>query len=206
MTRSKPTGELVSLIDNSSIKKRCEKVSQKKNYWLGTKARSDEQHVAVNQHNKAKNARKLHKRAAASFQTPVPLEVRKSACHENISQMLRRQAIAYFYRLYFCDEPNIDDIITPIMKHCKIPDNSRRGVKKIIESLRKAQEEEEANLQPTMKQKLGSGGSEGIIREDSIEKKMLGDCTFIESDHCLCREVQRDLGKDSCCRGYNGAR
>ena len=120
MTRSKPTGELVSLIDNSSIKKRYEKVSQKKNCWLETTARSDEQHVAVIQHNKAKNARKLHKRAAASFQTPVPLEVRKSACHEGISQMLRRQAIAYFYRMYFCDEPNIDDIITPIMKHCKI--------------------------------------------------------------------------------------
>ena len=58
MTRSKPTGELLSLIDNSSIKKRCEKVSQKKNYWLGTTAKSDEQHVAVIQHNKAKNARK----------------------------------------------------------------------------------------------------------------------------------------------------
>ena len=67
MTRSKPTGELVSLIDNSSIKKRCEKVSQKKNYWLGIRARSDEQHVAVIQHNKAKKAaKKSHKRAAAS--------------------------------------------------------------------------------------------------------------------------------------------
>ena len=51
MTRSKPTGELLSLIDNSSRKKKYEKVSQKKNYWLGTKARSDEQHVAVKQHN-----------------------------------------------------------------------------------------------------------------------------------------------------------
>ena len=109
MTRSKPTGELLSLIDNSSIKKRCEKVSQKKNYWLGTTARSGEQDVAVKQHNKAKKAaKKSHKRAAASFQTPVPLEVRKSACHEGISQMLRRQAIAYFYRLYFCDEPIIE--------------------------------------------------------------------------------------------------
>ena len=83
--------------------------------------------------------------------------------------MLRRQAIAYFYRLYFCDKSNIDKIITPIMKHCKILDNSRRDVKQILESLREAQEEEEANLQPTKKQKLGSGGSEGIIREDSIE-------------------------------------
>ena len=179
MTRSKPTGELVSLIDNSSIKKKYEKVSQKKNCWLGTRARSDEQDVAVIQHNKAKKAaKKSHKRAAASFQTPVPLEVRKSACHENISQMLRRQAIAYFYRLYFCDEPNIDDIITPIMKHCKIPDNSRRGVKKIIDSLRKAQEEEEANLQPPKKQKLGSGGSEGIIREDSIDSIII--CNLIQ--------------------------
>ena len=104
MTSSKPTGELLSLIDNSSIKKRCEKVSQKKNYWLGTRARSDEQDVAVIQHNKAKKAvQKVPKRAAASLQTPVPLEVGKSACHDGISQMLRRQAIAYFYRLYFCE-------------------------------------------------------------------------------------------------------
>ena len=178
MTRSKPTGELVSLIDNSTRKKRCEKVSQKKNYWRGTRARSDEQHVAVIQHNKAKNARKSHKRAAASFQTPAPLEVRKSACHEGISQMLRRQAITYFYRLYFCDEPEIDQIITPIMKHCNIPNNSRRGVKKVIESLRKAQEEEEENLQPAKKQKLGSGVSEGIIRENSIESIKI--CNLIQ--------------------------
>ena len=179
MTRSKPTGELLSFMDNSTRKKRCEKVSQKKNYWLGTTAKSDEQHVAVIQHNKAKKAaKKSHKRAAASFQTPAPLEVRKSACHEGISQMLRRQAITYFYRLYFCDEPNIDDIITPIMKHCSIPDNSRRGVRKIVESLRKAQEEEEANLHPTKKQKLGSGGSEGIIREDSIDSIII--CNLIQ--------------------------
>ena len=56
MTRSKPTGELLSLIDNSSRKKKYEKVSQKKNYWLGTAARSGEHDVAVIQHKKAKKA------------------------------------------------------------------------------------------------------------------------------------------------------
>ena len=62
MTRNKPTGELLSLIDNSTRKKRYKNVSQKKNYWLGTTARSGEQDVAVKQHNKAKKAaKKSHK-------------------------------------------------------------------------------------------------------------------------------------------------
>ena len=53
MTRSKPTGELVPMVDFHWKKRRYENASQGRSYWLGTMGLSNNQHVGVSNHKKA---------------------------------------------------------------------------------------------------------------------------------------------------------
>jgi hypothetical protein len=172
MTRSKPTGELVSMVDFHWKKRRYENVSQIKRYWLAGKGLSNNQQVGVSNHKKAHFAGdESHKGVEASLLTPEPLEVPKVASHDGIPQKLRRSAISFFYKLYFRFTTSIEAAVTSIMTLCRIPRGSRDSVRNIIKELR-VQEEEPS--QPANK----SRPWQQIIKDDSVESVLV--CTLVQ--------------------------
>ena len=73
-TRSKHTGEVISLADNSHKKKRYESPSQHRNYWLGTTARLDDGMTRVSNYKRAKNASDVYQETRHPIHaTPRPI-------------------------------------------------------------------------------------------------------------------------------------
>jgi hypothetical protein len=172
MTRSKPTGELVSTMDLNGRKRRYENPSQIKSYWLGTMGLSKKQQFAVSHRKKAiLAADESHKAVEASILTPEPLEVPKVASHEGIPHKLRKSAISFFYKLYFRLTTSIEAAVTSIMTLCRIPRGSRDSVRNIIKELR-VQEEEPS--QPANK----SRPWQQLIKDDSVESVLV--CTLVQ--------------------------
>ena len=172
MTRSKPTGELVSMVDLHWKKRRYENVSQIKRYWLAGKGLSNNQRVGVSNHKKAILAvNKALEGDKASLLTPEPLEVPKVASHDGIPQKLRKSAISFFYKLYFRLTTSIEAAVTSIMTLCRIPRGSRDSVRNIIKELR-VQEEEPS--QPANK----SRPWQQLIKDDSVESVLV--CTLVQ--------------------------
>ena len=187
MTRSKPTGELVSTMDLNGRKRRYENPSQIKSYWLGTMGLSKKQQFAVSHRKKAiLAADESHKAVEASILTPEPLEVPKVASHEGIPHKLRKSAISFFYKLYFRLTTSIEAAVTSIMTLCRIPRGSRDSVRNIIKELR-VQEEEPS--QPANK----SRPWQQLIKDDSVESVLV--CTLVQRGALQFKEAQEYLEK-----------
>ena len=138
-TRSKHTGELISIVDNSAHKKRGENPSQDSNYWRGTAARLDDGMTWVSNYKRAKNASDDASRIRHPIHaTPRPIAdaiLPEFATDVKIELKLRRAAIRFFYLAYFKDH-SIDQCVPPIRKLCKMSKGSTASLRKFLQEIK----------------------------------------------------------------------
>ena len=168
-TRSKHTGELISIADNSHKKKRYESPSQHRNYWLGTTARLDDGMTRVSNYKSAKNASDVYQETRHPIHaTPRPIAdaiLPEFATDVKIELKLRRAAIRFFYLAYFKDH-SIDQCVPPIRKLCKMSKGSTASLRKLLQEIK---DEENGYQTPSKKTNV----DKRVIRELSPEANIV---------------------------------